>query len=433
MSEMFFWLSLQTSYCNNDRLEISYGGSKDLADGERYCNDNPFVAMTKSNALVVGKCSPFAGAGEKSINRRDYAVSALKVPNNSPGGQFLCRIEARACPLPAMQPVNIQYPGVPPGSFPPPQRSYPGYQQQVPQSAVPQYPPNSYAPAYPSGGVIVQQSSGSAPAPYPPQFVQRYPEQSYPQQSPSIIVSSSMSSGSNYQNSGYQSAGYQPGYRPPYPAVVQSQPSYQPVGVQSSSVVQSQPYPAYPAAYPAQPLYQPVQSISQQAQQGQQQAQASIQYYRPYGPSAQPGFQTVYQPMSPQGQYQPQCMCGMRKQARIVGGTTTNVNEFPFFCGIIDMATKRILCGCTIIHENFVLTAAHCILNQSLPDLGCVVGGHEYSIQANSPFTSVYRFSAFIPYPNYDPVSYLNDIAIMRTYELIQFNAAVSPVCLPIR
>lgn len=370
--------------------------------------------------------------GEKGINRRDYVVSALKVPYNSPGGHFLCQIQARSGPLPAVQPVNIQYPGVPPNSFPPPQRSYPAYPQQVPQS-----PSNSYAPAYPSGGIIVQQSSASAPASYPPQYVQRNPEQSYPQQAPSIIVSSSMSSGSNYQNSGYQSAGYQPGYRPPYqsfqPAVVQSQPSYHPAGVPSSSVIQSQSYPAFPAPYPPLPLYQPVQSISQQAQQAQQQVQASIQYYRPYGPSAQPGFQTVYQPMSPQGQFQPQCTCGMRKQARIVGGTTTNVNEFPFFCGIIDMSTKRIICGCTIIHENFILTAAHCILNQSLPDLGCVVGGHDYSIQSNSPFTSIYRFSAFIPYPNYDPVSYLNDIAIMRTYELIQFNTAVSAVCLPIR
>lgn len=97
------------------------------------------------------------------------------------------------------------------------------------------------------------------------------------------------------------------------------------------------------------------------------------------------------------------------------------------------MTTKRVICGCTIIHENYVLTAAHCVINQTIGDLGCLVGAQDYAVPSSSPYMSVYRFAAFIPYPNYDPVSFLNDIAIMRVYEPMQFNAGVSSVCLPIR
>lgn len=123
----------------------------------------------------------------------------------------------------------------------------------------------------------------------------------------------------------------------------------------------------------------------------------------------------------------------MRVQPRIVGGVTTDVNEFPFMCGIMDMTTKRVICGCTIIHEQYVLTSAHCVVNQSMSDLGCIVGAQDYVTQSSSPYTSIYRFAGFIPYPSYDPISLVNDIAIMRIYGSMQFNAGVSAVCLPIR
>lgn len=121
------------------------------------------------------------------------------------------------------------------------------------------------------------------------------------------------------------------------------------------------------------------------------------------------------------------------EQARIVGGVTTDVNEFPFMCGIMDLTTKRVICGCTIIHEQYVITSAHCVVNQSMSDLGCIVGAQDYVMQSSSPYTSIYRFAGFIPYPSYDPTSLVNDIAIMRIYGSMQFNAGVSAVCLPIR
>lgn len=102
-------------------------------------------------------------------------------------------------------------------------------------------------------------------------------------------------------------------------------------------------------------------------------------------------------------------------------------------CGIMDMVNKRVICGCIIISEIYVLTTAHCVINQTLNDLGCIVGNQDYTMQSNSPYTSIYRFAGFIPYPNYDHISYVNDIAIMKIYGQIQFNPGVSAICLPLR
>lgn len=126
-------------------------------------------------------------------------------------------------------------------------------------------------------------------------------------------------------------------------------------------------------------------------------------------------------------------LCIVYSQPRIVGGVSTDVNEFPFVCGIMDLTTKRVICGCTIIHEQYVITSAHCVVNQSLSDIGCLVGAQDYAMQTTSPYTSIYRFAGFIPYPSYDPISLVNDIAIMRIYGPMQFNPGVSAVCLPIR
>lgn len=111
----------------------------------------------------------------------------------------------------------------------------------------------------------------------------------------------------------------------------------------------------------------------------------------------------------------------------------TQSNEYPFMAGIMEVATKRVVAGCTIIDPNYCLTSAHSVINRTLSDLALIVGDQDYSIGSDTPYTAIYRFLAFIPYPSFDPVSNLNDLAIMRIYGQIQFNAGVSAACLPFR
>lgn len=74
------------------------------------------------------------------------------------------------------------------------------------------------------------------------------------------------------------------------------------------------------------------------------------------------------------------CDCGRRKQHRIVGGMETVINEFPSMAAIFQKSSNQLLCGATIIHENYVLTAAHCVNSPGRypKDIELLVGDHDY-------------------------------------------------------
>lgn len=52
--------------------------------------------------------------------------------------------------------------------------------------------------------------------------------------------------------------------------------------------------------------------------------------------------------------------CGLRnEESRIVGGTTTNMNEFPWVIRLSYL--NKFYCGGTLINDRYVLSAAHCV------------------------------------------------------------------------
>ena len=58
------------------------------------------------------------------------------------------------------------------------------------------------------------------------------------------------------------------------------------------------------------------------------------------------------------------CKCGMVKRfgsgKRMLGGTETEVNEFPWMAGITSRG--RVFCGGSVINSFWVITAAHCVI-----------------------------------------------------------------------
>ncbi|XP_072766735.1 venom serine protease 34-like [Anoplolepis gracilipes] len=123
------------------------------------------------------------------------------------------------------------------------------------------------------------------------------------------------------------------------------------------------------------------------------------------------------------------CKCGWKKTTKIVGGKETGINEYPMMCGLVDSTMKMIYCGCTIISQQYVLTAAHCVENRNINTIGVIVGEHDVSRGNETKATKLFRVSSCKMHPYYKDIH--NDIAVCNIIGTIQYSAEVGPVCLP--
>lgn len=62
-----------------------------------------------------------------------------------------------------------------------------------------------------------------------------------------------------------------------------------------------------------------------------------------------------------------------------MGGQETGVNEYPMMAGLIEYIRPLVYCGATIIARNYAVSAAHCVTNRDIDDLGLLVGDHNYN------------------------------------------------------
>lgn len=67
----------------------------------------------------------------------------------------------------------------------------------------------------------------------------------------------------------------------------------------------------------------------------------------------------------------------MYEGTKIVGGVETEVNEYPMMAGLVDPEEKSVYCGATIISERHVITAAHCVYQRFVNNVGVLVGDHD--------------------------------------------------------
>ena len=127
------------------------------------------------------------------------------------------------------------------------------------------------------------------------------------------------------------------------------------------------------------------------------------------------------------------CKCGVANRGtRIIGGSETEVNEYPWQVGLVypgypGSDGKTPLCGGSIISAQHILTAAHCTQEPLSFYLQVSLGEHDTTDAA----ADIRTVSRITNHPQYNPDNLLNDISILTLSSPLTFSRAMSPVCLP--
>ncbi|XP_044756150.1 serine protease snake-like [Coccinella septempunctata] len=122
--------------------------------------------------------------------------------------------------------------------------------------------------------------------------------------------------------------------------------------------------------------------------------------------------------------------CGFRVVPLIVGGEPANRREFPHMAlvGYGPSDDTQWLCGGSLISENYVLTAGHCLISTELGNASRVRLGvteiHNPSHRQDRKVIDLIR------YPDYLPPSLYNDIGLLKLEKNVAFDIYVRPACL---
>lgn len=109
------------------------------------------------------------------------------------------------------------------------------------------------------------------------------------------------------------------------------------------------------------------------------------------------------------------------ESSRIVGGKDAKEGDAKYQCSL--QVNKRHFCGCSVISNEWIITASHCIAGQSTSNLEVLVG----TIDLNNGGT-YYKADKLIAHEGYNRPQYANDIALVRVKDTIQFSDKVQPI-----
>lgn len=85
------------------------------------------------------------------------------------------------------------------------------------------------------------------------------------------------------------------------------------------------------------------------------------------------------------------------------------------------------------VSASHALSAGHCLLDRKVSELGLIVGEHDVTIGSDTPYTVLLRIASVAIHPNFDSITGVNDIALIKTLNTMTFTRGVQPACLPFK
>lgn len=128
----------------------------------------------------------------------------------------------------------------------------------------------------------------------------------------------------------------------------------------------------------------------------------------------------------------PSCGKSMVASTKIVNGTNTVPGELPWMVVMFGKSGKQ-TCGGSLISENMVLTAAHCIATYGPNDVSKIrlfIG--DYNIRStNDGHHEVRGVKRLIKHRFFNLQTFVNDIALLRLDRAVTFTPRIQPICFP--
>ncbi|KAL9985912.1 hypothetical protein ACROYT_G008366 [Oculina patagonica] len=136
---------------------------------------------------------------------------------------------------------------------------------------------------------------------------------------------------------------------------------------------------------------------------------------------------TTARPRPPSGS------CGVRPRTRIVGGTQASVGDWPWQAMLRRGQKGGSFCGGTLIHPQWVVTAAHCVdkYKNRPSHLAVRMGAHKRAVPKES-HAQDFGVEIIITHESYKkPFGVSHDIALVKLDKPAILNRYVGVACLP--